>query len=170
MRNTNPLIYKETFKCNTYDIIYKLHLSNEHVYYSITHYKFNHLKKPSNKIHIASFFNEKKIIIKKQLRLNFYCCWYGVTTNPRAVTTCNDNWTHNAPQMHRPVNWFSLTFAKLAWPGVIFPFSYNLQRRQPTKIIAWTLPNIRISFSWLIWNAANGAPNCFLSFKYLTTT
>ena len=30
-------------------------------------------------------------------------------------------------------------------------------------------PSIRTSFSWLSWKAASGAPNCFLSFKYLVT-
>ena len=62
---------------------------------------------------------------------------------------------------------FIFTFAKLAWPGVILPFSYNLQSRQPTRVIAWILPSISTSFCWLIWKAAKGAPNCFLSFRYL---
>lgn len=59
------------------------------------------------------------------------------------------------------------TFPKLTRPGVIFPLSYNLQRRQPTRIIAWIFPNMWTSFCWVSWKAANGAPNCFLSFKYL---
>lgn len=33
--------------------------------------------------------------------------------------------------------------------------------------MAWIFPSMRTSFSWLIWSAANGAPNCFLSCKYL---
>lgn len=73
-----------------------------------------------------------------------------------------------APMYHRVPSKLRLTFPKLAWPGVIFPFSYNLQRRQPTKVIAWTFPSILTSFSWLSWKAASGAPNCFLSFRYLS--
>lgn len=59
------------------------------------------------------------------------------------------------------------TLQRLAWPGVILPASYILQRRQPSRNIAWMFPNIRTSFSWLIWRAAKGAPNCSLSSKYL---
>jgi len=75
---------------------------------------------------------------------------------------------HNSFSPNIPQNFaVNHTFAKLAWPGVIVPFSYNLQRRQPTSTIAWTLPSMRTSFCWLIWKAASGAPNCFLSFRYL---
>ena len=64
----------------------------------------------------------------------------------------------------------SPTFPKLTRPVVIAPLSYNLQRRQPIRIIPWILPNIWTSLSWEIWKAANGTPNCFLSCKYLSIT
>jgi hypothetical protein len=51
---------------------------------------------------------------------------------------------------------------------VILPVSCSLQRRQPRTDIAWMFPSILTSFSWFSWNAANGAPNCFLSCRYLT--
>jgi len=60
------------------------------------------------------------------------------------------------------------TLQRLAWPGVILPASYTLQRRQPSRNIAWMFPSIRTNFSWFICRAASGAPNCFLSSRYLT--
>lgn len=60
------------------------------------------------------------------------------------------------------------TLQRLAWPGVILPASYTLQRRQPRRNIAWMFPSIRTNFSWFICRAASGAPNCFLSSRYLT--
>ena len=59
------------------------------------------------------------------------------------------------------------TFARLACPGVIFPASYSLHNLHPIRDIACMLPSMRASFSWLIWYDANGAPNCFLSWRYL---
>ena len=61
------------------------------------------------------------------------------------------------------------TLPKLLGPGVNLPDSYSLQSRQPTRTMAWMLPSIRTTFSWLSWKAASGAPNCFLSFKYLAS-
>lgn len=35
--------------------------------------------------------------------------------------------------------------------------------------LTWMVPSMRMSFSWLICRAANGAPNCVRSHKYLPT-
>lgn len=62
---------------------------------------------------------------------------------------------------------YEITLQRLAWPGVILPASYTLQRRQPSRNIAWMFPSIRTNFSWFICREASGAPNCFLSSRYL---
>lgn len=87
----------------------------------------------------------------------------------KSMTESNRNFSVKTEERytHRPQVKY-ITLPMLAWPGVILPLSYSLHRRQPTRNIAWTLPNMRTNFCWLIWKAANGAPNCFLSLRYLT--